>query len=220
MGIVTFTYQIPAKSIGGFEIDCFLTEHISHSNSITDIPVEDGDNIADHVIENADEIQVKAFIGSAVFEALEGKMPENPGDIPKEDRKARIKQAYLELLRLKRERQPVDVVMGLATFKNMVIATFDIDRDAETGADLPFDMSFKSVRIVKSETTTINASSTGAAGDQVAGTSNAGTVGSNKVDPESNMMQQEWIQAGEKSGWSYPTREEYLETCERNKWTP
>jgi hypothetical protein len=194
MGVVAFTYQIPPKSIGGFEIDCFVNEHISHSNSVTDIPVEDGDNIADHVIENADEIQVKAFIGGAVFQAWEGKI-ESQNDIPVEDPKARIRQAYLELLRLKRERRPVDVVMGLATFNNMVITSFDIDRSVETGADMPFDMSLKSVRIVKSETTTINASSTGPAGDQVAGTGNAGTVGSNKVDPVSNHMKEEWKQS-------------------------
>jgi hypothetical protein len=197
MGVVAFTYQIPPKSIGGFEIDCFLTEHISHSNSVTDIPVEDGDTVADHVIENADEIQIKAFIGQAEFTAWEGKIPERSSDIPVEDRKARIRQKYLELLRLKRERQPVDVVMGLATFNNMVITAFDIDRNVETGADLPFDMTFKSVRIIKSEITTINASSTGAAGDQVAGTANAGTVASNKVDPVSTHMKEEWKQSVE-----------------------
>jgi hypothetical protein len=194
MGVVTFTYQIPAKSIGGFEIDCFLNEHISHSNSVTDIPVEDGDNIADHVIENADEIQIQAFIGQAVFEVLEGNLPESSSG---EDPKARIKQAYAELLRLKRERQPVDVAMGLATFNNMVIAKFDIDQNAETGANLPFEMAFKSVRIVKSETTTINVSNTGPAGDQVSGTANAGTVGSNQTDPNSNYMKNQWKQAVE-----------------------
>jgi hypothetical protein len=206
MGVVAFAYQIPPKSIGGFEIDCFLTEHISHSNSVTDIPVEDGDNIADHVIENADEIQIKAFIGQAEFTAWEGKIPERSSDIPVEDRKARIRQAYFELLRLKRNRQPVDVVMGLATFNNMVITAFDIDRNAETGADLPFDMSFKSVRIVKSETTTINASSTGAAGDQIASTQNKGTVGSDKVDPDSAYMRNQWrqsVQEGKTPLWAY-----------------
>jgi hypothetical protein len=210
MGVVAFTYQIPPKSIGGFKIDCFLNEHITHSNSVTDIPVEDGDNIADHVIENADEIQIKAFIGQAEFKAWEGKIPESSSDIPAEDRKARIKQKYFELLRLKRERQPVDVVMGLAAFNNMVITSFDIDRDVETGADLPFDMSFKSVRIVKSETTTINASSTGAAGDQAAGTANAGTVGADKVDPASNYMKNQWKQSVE-AGRTTP--DEY-----REKW--
>jgi hypothetical protein len=211
MGVVKFTYQIPPKSIGGFEIDCFLNEHISHSNSVTDIPVEDGDNIADHVIENADEIQIKAFIGQAEFKEWEGKLPESSDDIPVEDQKARIKQKYLELLRLKRERQPVDVVMGLATFNKMVITAFEIDRNVETGADLPFDMTFKSVRIVKSETTTINASSTGATGDQVAGTQNKGTVGSDKVDPVSNYMKTQWKQSVE-AGRTTP--DEYQEKWE------
>jgi hypothetical protein len=219
MGIVTFTYQKTPKSIGGFEIDAFLSEHISHSNTVTDIPVEDGSNANDHVVGNSDEIQVKAFIGKTQVATWEGNIPESPDEIPVEDAKARIKQAYYELLRLMKIKQPVDVVLGLATFSNMIITTFDIDREAATGADLPFDMAFKQIRIIKSETTTITANSS-PAGDQTAGTVNMGTAGTKKVDPKSNKMQAEWKQAGEMSGWSYPTRDEYLEVCKRNGWVP
>jgi hypothetical protein len=192
MASISFAYQIPPKSIGGFVIDCFLNEHYSFSNSVTEIPLEDGSVISDHVRENADEIQIKAFIGNTEFIALDsqGSMPDTaPGD-PME----RIRAAYQELLRLKRERQPVDVVLGLDTFHDMVIATFDIEREAATGKNLPFDMTLKHIKLVKSEKTAINAS-TAPAGDQTASTANMGPAATTKVEDNSNWSREEWRQS-------------------------
>ena len=42
MSEITFNYQIPPKSIGGFAIDAFISERYSFTNSVTDIPMEDG----------------------------------------------------------------------------------------------------------------------------------------------------------------------------------
>jgi hypothetical protein len=100
----------------------------------------------------------------------------------------------------------------------MIITSFDIDRDAQTGADLMFSMTFKQVRIIKSESTTINSSTGG--GDQTAGTANGGVQGTKKIDPNSKLMQQVWKQNGQMSGWTYPTREEYLQKCKQAGWTP
>ena len=218
---VTFTYPRQTKSIGGFEIDAFVTEHYSHSNKITEIPVEEGSIISDHVIPEADEIQIKAFIGRTEFVVWEGDIPESMEDVTPEDPKTRITQAYFELLRLKEERQPVSVVTGLGTFTDMVITNFDIDRDAATGKDLSFDMTFKKVRIVKSETTTINVSSRatggGAGGDQTAGIVNGGLVSGSQPIKRPNIMQQEW-QAMTREGKI--TRSEYLNACQRHGWVP
>jgi hypothetical protein len=155
-----------------------------------------------------------------ISEAEEYTIPESEDDLPAEDPKARIKQAYFELLRLVRKKQPVTVVMGLDTFDNMIITSFNIGREAATGADLPFGMSFKKIDIVKSETTAINASSTGAGGDQAAGTANAGTVSTSQPKREPDIIQQQFIERGEQSGWKYPTREAYLDECQRQGWIP
>jgi hypothetical protein len=107
---------------------------------------------------------------------------------------ARIRRAYQELLRLKRAKELIDVVMGLDTFTDMVITSFVIDRAVENGADLPFSMEFKRVKIVKSEPTAINASSTTApktaASDQISETANEGTAVTEK--PEENQTKEEW----------------------------
>jgi len=216
---IIFTYPKLTKSIGGFEIDVFVSEHFSHGNKITEIPVEEGSVISDHVTPAADEVQIKAFIGKAEFVVFEGDIPKNNGDVEYEDPQARIMEAYHELLRLKEDRQPIDLVTGLGTFTDMVIETFDIDRDVSTGKDLPFDMTFKKVLIVKSETTTINASSkaSGAGGDQTSGIANGGLVSGTKPTQRPNILQEEW-QGMVKDG--YATKDDYLNACLEHGWVP
>jgi len=206
MGVVSFSYQKTPKSIGGFEIDVMLDEHYSYGNTVTEFPLEDGCIVSDHVVEEVDEISIQAFIGMAKMAAWEGPVPESDADIPKEDPKARVLQKYNELLRLKRDRQPIAVVTGLGTFPSMVITKFEIPRNVETGADLHFDMTFKRVKVVKSETTTITAAPNTPAGDQVAGTANQGTVGTSKTDPASQRAKEEWrcaVQAGRANAEDY-----------------
>jgi hypothetical protein len=202
MAEITFNYQIPPKSIGGFQIDAFINERYSFSNSVTDIPMEDGSHASDHVVENALEIQISGFIGRVEFTAWEGPMS-GPSASQAKDPKERIKAAYFELLRLKSERQPVDLVTGLDTYPNMVITSFDIDRNASTGMDLPFEMTFKQIRVIKSETTAINVKPNLPSADQVAGTADMGVAGTNKVDQESNRMKEEWRTAV-KNGMATP----------------
>jgi hypothetical protein len=185
-GTINFTYPVQAKSIGGFEIDAFLVESYNFSNSLTSLAVEEGSNISDHVVEEPDTLDIEAFIGAAKFETYTGEIPDDLSkvEIP-EDPKTRIRQAYHELLRLKRSRQPVDVVTGLDTFTNMVITSLNISRDAENGADLPFSMSFQKIDTVKSEETQISVSpSSSSASDQAGGTANIGQTGRTEAPRE------------------------------------
>jgi hypothetical protein len=188
---IAFQYQVPKKMIGTFVVDAFLAEHYNFSNSVTDIPVEEGSNIADHIIEDQDVVSVEAFIGNAAFEVVtaDGNSVSN---LQTPDRMARVRQAYQELKKLTKEKKLVDVVLGLETFTGMAITSFTIDREAETGANLPFTMEFRKLKIAHSDTTKINASNkgTGPSGDQTASTLNAGTAGTEQ--PSNSMTKEEW----------------------------
>jgi len=189
MAEIAFQYQVPQKMIGTFIVDAFISEHYQFSNSVTDIPVEEGSNVADNIIEEQDVISVEAFIGNAAFEVIT-----NNGitisSLQAPDRMARIIQSYQELKKITKSKQPLDVVLGLETFTNMVITAFNIDRDVETGANLPFTMEFKKIKIVKSDTTNINASGSNGTGGDTAGTTNAGTSGSEQ--PKDSIAKEEW----------------------------
>jgi hypothetical protein len=187
---VAFQYQIPKKMIGTFVVDAFIAEHYQFSNSVTDIPVEEGSNINDNIIEEQDVISVEAFIGNTAFEVVtvDGNAVSN---LETPDRMARIRQAYQELKKLAKAKKLIDVVLGLETCTGMEITSFVIDREAETGANLPFTMEFKKLNIVHSDTTKINASTaTGAAADQTSGTADMGVAGTEK--PTNSMSKAEW----------------------------
>jgi hypothetical protein len=180
---------------------------------MTNLAVEEGSNISDHVVEEPDALDIEAFIGAAKFETSDWPVDTDlsKAEIP-EDPKARIRQAYHELLRLKRARQPVDVVTGLDTFSNMVIASFNISRDAESGADLPFSMSFQKIETVKSEETQISASalSKSSASDQAGGTANAGQTGKEEAEKEDAHERQSYNSWKNTNG-KYPTTDEFIE---------
>jgi len=188
---IAFQYQVPQKMIGTFVVDAFIAEHYQFSNSVTDIPVEEGSNIADNIVEDQDVISVEAFIGNTAFEVItnDGNTVSN---LEAPDRMARVLQAYQELKKLTKSKQRLDVVLGLETFTDMVITSFTIDRDVETGANLPFTMEFKKIKVVKSDTTNINASNRdgGATGDMTASTTNAGTSGTEQ--PKDSIAKEEW----------------------------
>jgi hypothetical protein len=194
---IAFQYQIPKKMIGTFVVDAFIAEHYNFSNSVTDIPVEEGSNINDHILEDQDVISVEAFIGNTAFEVvtMDGNSVSN---IEAPDRMTRVRQAYQELKKLTKAKQPLDVVLGLETFTNMAITSFVIDREAETGANLPFTMEFRKLKIVHSDTAQINASNKEtSASDQTGGTTNAGTSGTEQ--PSNSIAKEEWrrqIRAG------------------------
>jgi hypothetical protein len=182
--------------IGTFVVDAFIAEHYQFSNSVTDIPVEEGINISDNIVEDQDVISVEAFIGNTAFEVItaDGNSVSN---LKAPDRMARVKQAYQALKKLVKDKKLVNVVLGLETFTNMAITKFEIDRDAETGANLPFTMEFKKLKIVKSDTTQINTSNRSRSDDQTAGTFNAGVAGTEQ--PKESIDKAEWrfsVQAG------------------------
>jgi hypothetical protein len=86
----------------------------------------------------------------------------------------------------------------------MVITSFVIDREAETGANLPFTMEFKKLKIIHSDTTKINASNStgGAAGEQTAATTNAGTAATEL--PTHNQSKEEWRRQIDSGGPAKP----------------
>ena len=209
-GTLNFTYPITEKSIGGVEIDAFFLESYNFSNRLTNLTVEEGSNISDHVIEEPDTIDIEAFIGNTKFETNESPISDVSDVEVLDDPKSRIRENYHKLLRLKRERQPLDVVTGLDTFTDMVIVSFNIDRDAETGADLNFTMRFQKIKTVMSDEVEISVSPVAAAADQASPIVNLGPAGKNNLDDD-NSMKERWRQLYYTTGGKAPTREEFFE---------
>jgi hypothetical protein len=214
-GAITFTYPLNQKSIGGFEIDAFVVEKYSFANKVTTQKVEGGASIT-HITEEPDTISIEAFIGNAKFEAYTGEMPDDLSALEPADPKERIRYAYHELLRMKRERKPVALVTGLDTFTDMIITDFSIDRNAETGADLPFSMTFQNIKMIyeaaaaaDTADTPANAAANAAAADTAAATANAGVTGKDEANPKENFVERTAYNDWKRTGGSYPTAGEF-----------
>jgi hypothetical protein len=212
MAEIAFQYNIPKKMIGTFVVDCFMSEHYKFANSVTDVPVEEGSKVADNIIEEQDVINIEAFIGNAAFEVIT-KDGNSVSSLQAPDRMARVRQSYQELKKLTKSKELLDVVLGLEIFTDMAITSFVIDREAETGANLPFSMEFKKIKIVKSDTTKINASgkSGGAGGDLTASTTDQGKAGTEK--PTDSQAKEEWRYYVKQQGSSKQALADY-----KRKW--
>lgn len=170
-----FSARIP-KTIGGVQIDGFVREGHSRSTKTTEYPVEDGDTITDHIVVLPDELSIEGMVGPTMVEVLSS----NPAS-------SRILDTYQQIRALVDAREPVSIATGLKVYQNMVIKEFNVDRDASTGQSLPFTMTLKEIKTVKSQTVYIPASQLGGDSAQAQGTSDVGKASAGSVQDNSLM---------------------------------
>lgn len=131
------------KTIGGIEVDAFLREQHSRSTQVSDIQVEDGSNISDNAVLDPIPLSIEGIIGPGAASTGSG-APTN-----------RVLEAFNKLDNLWQTAAVISVRTGLKIYDNMMITSFDVDRDASNGQSLPFTMTLKQTRIIKSQTVTI-----------------------------------------------------------------
>lgn len=217
MAIVKCVYPTGKTSAAGIEIDAFISESYHFGNKITDAPSEDGGG-AGTVTEDADTLQVEAFIGSVKFEEAIGasdvEAAKQAAATPVEWPSERVKGAFAQLKALKESRKPMDIVTGLTVMTDMVITSLDITRNSETGADLAFSMSFTKAP-KPPQTGTAGATPAGEAG---AASVNTGKGGMTRADEKKNSLLIQVTQANYDSGGI--SREEYEAEMKKYGGTP
>ena len=179
--IIKCVYPTGEDATAGIEIDAFLSEKYSYGNKITDKPSEsDEKSGAGTVTDEADELCIEAFIGATKFEVVEDATAQTGTEYPR----GRVLSAFEELKRLKETKQPMDIVTGLTTMSGMVITRFEIERDAQTGADLQFSLTF-----TKAPGAASGASATPAT-ENAMGVTNTGKSGTNEPEKTNFMTEQ------------------------------
>ena len=150
---ITMIYDTVPKKIGTISIDAFLEEKHHTQNTVSDIPVEDGYNISDNVFEEPDEIEINGFISSAwndsQFQSIDN-LKANAMTLHNALRD-KVIEFNEKLKDLAKKRVPITVLTGLATYEDMIITSYDVPRDVETGSDLHFSMTLRKIKIVSSE---------------------------------------------------------------------
>lgn len=133
--------------IDGFEIDAAVNEEHAFESDVTAHPVESGADVTDHVRARPISVTIEGVVSDTPFSDLAHRRGDSGP--PSDDALAR-------LLLLREEREPVTIRTSLREYENMVLESLSIPRSGTTGAALRFSASFREIRLVTSERTTVH----------------------------------------------------------------
>lgn len=145
MAAVTFVFPQTGDS---FEIDCTRSITNNRSANITDYPVQEGVRLADHRDPNPVLIQISGVVSNAHPGRVEGAF-DNDAPGYHSDFLSRIEEAD-------ENSERVNVDLGKrGLYPDMLIESLSIAWGPKDGFSIPFDITFKQVRVAKAEKTTI-----------------------------------------------------------------
>lgn len=142
--------------IDGYPYDMASSEDHEYENEVSDYPVETGSDQTDHI--RARPVMV------TITDAVKSDTPLGPKPEGKPSA-----EALARLLALHESRRPVQVQTSLRTYENMALQALSIPRDATTGRALWFTATFKQLRLITNERTTVPTSIPNARGKKNAG---------------------------------------------------
>lgn len=132
--------------IDGYPVDVEVSGDFAFVNEVTEYPVESGSDVVDHVRTKPMEITIEGVVSDTPI-----------GEIANE-REAGVvhsRTAYIRLKEIHARREPVTLDTSRGRFVNMVLARLSTPTSAATGDSLQFTGTFKEVRLITNERTTI-----------------------------------------------------------------
>lgn len=162
-------------TIDGFPIDAALSEDHAFDSTVTDYPVEKGADISDNIHASPIVITMDCVVsdsplgqvavaraqqtasggignvisfGNKVAQSLPG-LGGNPVPVTYSI------QAFAFLLALRNAKKLVTIRTSIGTFDNMVLTSMSVPRNKATGSSLSFKVTFKQIRLVTNQLTSI-----------------------------------------------------------------
>lgn len=132
----------PRRSIGGIMCDVTLDENHEDGLTITEFPVESGATISDHAVIKPKQLTIRAAAS------------DSGGEVPSSGDR-RSTDIYNQLLALMEKREPIDIITGRRSYKNMLIEALSTTTDATTDNILIVTIACREVVIVSTKTTSI-----------------------------------------------------------------
>lgn len=153
MGFGVKTRIVPQSDYQGFtlldsteqlEIDCTLRFGIVHSGEVTENPVEEGADRADHVVDRPDSISMDVILSN---DPLDDPIPGRPALDP-----FRADDAYQKLLGWKLDKQLLAIVTPSRAFESFILHDIAPTWDARTGRCVRATLTFRELIVVQTET--------------------------------------------------------------------
>lgn len=143
-----------ALLIDGYEIDIAEAEEHAFENEVTEHPVESGVDITDHVRARAIELTVEGVVSDTPIGAL-AQRRSNLVLVGGEAFAKPSEEAFARLLEIYEKRVPVVVETSRKVYKDMILERFSAPTNAGTGDALRFSATFRQVRFIVNERTTV-----------------------------------------------------------------
>lgn len=169
---VNILFGRKAGKIGELQLDATVSEQHEYENEVSQFPIEDGGDIADHIKQQPEAITIDGFVTNSpinvLFEDVSEVIERKPGEseVKTSSRTGTVNRVELAqdiLLKISGRQiqgtdtvpEIVDVVTGLRVYTGMVMTSLVIPRNARTGQAMNFTARFMKIVTVKSETIAI-----------------------------------------------------------------
>lgn len=160
--LFSILFQQKRAQIGGINLDASISEeHVSECD-VTENPIEDGAIVTDHVHVKPAQLTIEGIVSDtpitfAVINNVVGFV--NAVNTTILGNSSRSTDAYNALIDLQKSREPFTVITGLRVYKDMIMTSLSVPRDAQRGKAVNFTAELKQIIIAKSKTATPASSS-------------------------------------------------------------
>lgn len=149
MALLSLIYGSPKKTeIADIVADVTTSESHITEVEVTDNPVENGSNIADHVHFKPVSLKIEGLITdtpitSTIATIIDAITSYNDN---------RSRKIYDKLVDIQKAGEPITVVTGFKQYENMILKSLSVSRSSDTGAAIQYSAEFIEIRIANSET--------------------------------------------------------------------
>jgi hypothetical protein len=152
-------------NIGGFFFDAVLKVDHNSKMTITEHPVEEGSNIADHAFLEPESLSMEIGMSDVCSSFINGQFSH---------RYTRSVSAFDTIKQLQADRVPMTVHTRLKTYRNMLVETISVPDDFQTLFGLRASIGLREVIVVS--TATVALPDRSSASPHTTGQTNRGTV--------------------------------------------
>jgi len=149
MSVLSILFKRRRAVVAGVTVDATLNERHLHEASVTDHPIEDGSNVADHVIQRPDRLTIGGILTDTPVDYTDLATAVFAGGA------SRSLGAYAALRRAKEAGLQVSVVTALRSYDKMVIERLSVPKAAGGEGGIRFSVELKTVNVVESEVVSI-----------------------------------------------------------------
>ncbi|MCP4570674.1 MAG: hypothetical protein GY841_24075 [FCB group bacterium] len=150
--LTEMVFKTKKGQVGAVQFDAMVSENHTMSAEVTEHPVEEGSDIADHIRLGPREIEIVGVISNTPVVLLSSVKAESPIEGDTERVVDRVNAAHKRIKRTMDEKTLVQVITSLETYPaNMAITNYGVTRDADTGNILQANLVLRQVQISYNE---------------------------------------------------------------------